>query len=462
MNNRRNFIASGIAASVCSTSFAHAPSVLSKIQVGLIGCGVRGKYLLANLPQDVQVTAICDCSLDQVDSVLNPSTNFKDLLAGFLNRNAPSLRVFQDYREMLDRLHLDGVIIAAPDHHHVQAAIQACRNGIDVYCEKPLTLTVAEGRQLSNAVSKYDRVLQVGSQQRTMEVNRFACEWIRDGGLGKVHRVQMRNLPGPANLPLDLTEVQPKTMDWNLFCGPTPLIPYHRNFWMKDAYSRDGRLWRGWDLYRNFSGHLMTNWGGHSVDMLQFALGQHASGPIQFRLQPEKLDEELMVHWNAKTPPDMRGLSLEESLLRFCPVQFEYASSNDICDGTLVELDPKAERLVFHGERGKVFLSRNKYSSEPRDLMPKMDSEAAKRWQGAGHVAKPHLQNWLDCIQTRAVPNAPVEAGHRCATICHLVNIARRIRRDINWDPVMEKILGDQSANELLDRPRRTGFQLPE
>lgn len=176
----------------------------------------------------------------------------------------PRSATFQDYRRLLDRAKskdkLDAVIIATPDHHHAQAAILALQAGLDVYLEKPLTVTIREGRLLADAVKRTGRVLQVGSQQRTMEVNRFACEFIRNGGLGRITKVELPNYPGP--LPMPPLDQEPAFggVDFDLFCGPAPLRPHHRHLWMKEDFKVGDLLWRGWDLFRDYSGHLMTNW----------------------------------------------------------------------------------------------------------------------------------------------------------------------------------------------------------
>ncbi len=426
-----------------------------RIRVGVIGTGVRGKYLIANLPESAQVVSLCDCSLERIGSVRKPRGEFVQPLARFAAAQAGKCSTHQDYRRMLEREKLDAVIIAAPDHHHAQAAILACQARMDVYVEKPLAVTIAEGRAIVTAAKKHDRVVQVGSQQRTMQVNRFACEFIRKGGLGKVSLVQLRNYPGPMryeNLP---AEPVPKSLAWELFCGPTELRPHNWKLWIKDDRKVGKLLWRGWDLWREYSGHIMTNWGAHHVDMVQYALGMDESGPVEIWPEPELLKPSLADAWIAKTPPlgsYMHGL---EDRMRFCPVAMKYAN------GTTMRFDPTVKETVFHGERGKLHLSRNDYWTEPNDLAPPPDAEQQQLWSGAGHVARPHLQNWLDAVRARTEPNAPIEVGHRTATVCHLANLARELRRRLQWDPVKERFVGDDAANRLLSRPRRKGFELP-
>jgi len=430
-----------------------------RIQVGLIGCGVRGKYLIGNLPQSARVVSLCDCSRSQIDSVRQPTKQFTDILQPFVESDAGDCSVYQDYRQMLaDESSLDAVIIATPDHHHAQAMILACQAGLDVYVEKPLSVTIAEGRAMVEAARKYDRVVQVGSQQRTMEINRQACEFIRDGGLGKITHVEVRNFPGPlpmTNLP---QQPIPKDMNWDAFCGPTDLRPYHRDLWIKDAYKYGYLTWRGWDLWRDYSGHLATNWGAHSLDMVQYALGTDDTGPIEVRLETDVLDEwddRIDDRWHDKTPPLGAVKDKHRDRMRFCPVTMVYKS------GVELRFDPKVTENVHHGEGGILWMERNDYLVSPPDLLPFPDEEVQQRWRGEGHVARPHLQNWLDCVRSRNQPNAPIEVGHRSVTVCHLANIVREVGRPLRWDPVAERFEDDDQANALLSRPRRAGYELP-
>jgi len=358
---------------------------------------------------------------------------------------------------MFDRGRYDAVIIAAPDHHHASAAILAMQAGAHVYVEKPLSVSISEGRSLVNAAKRYKRIVQVGSQQRTMQVNRAACEFIRSGGLGKVHRIDERNLPGP--MPYSATEFPAETagqnLKWDLFCGPAPLRPYNRHLWVKDAFSVGKLLWRGWDLFDDYSGHLMTNWGAHSVDMIQYALGKDDTGPIRIELLPDKLDASVDDQWQDKTPPFGSVADQQADRARFCPLVMRYE------DGSEIHFIPNAKSTVFYGEKGKLTLRRNDYETEPADLMPAPNPEDQKQWVGRGHVARPHLENWQAAMVAGTPLHAPLEVGHRSVTVCHLANLARRLNRSLQWDPRAERFVGDDAANGLLERPRRRGFELP-
>lgn len=469
--SRRKMIAGGVAVGAGLTardwtSLSRGESPSNRIRVGVIGTGVRGKYLIGNLPASAQVTAICDCATSRMAETLDPNEEFAEVLADFRDRQAPRCNTYQDYRRLLDTEKLDAVIIATPDHHHVQAAMLALQAGLDVYLEKPISVTIREGRLLAEMVKATGRVLQVGSQQRTMEVNRFACEFIRDGGLGKVTRVDCPNYPGPISRSDYPAEAIPGGLNWDLFVGPTPMRPHNRKLWVKDEFEVNELLWRGWDLFRDYSGHLMTNWGAHNIDMVQYALGMDKSGPVKVMPLDENtarnrklditesaLEQDWKKKWRRKTPRPNESFS---DAIRFRPITMEYAN------GTVLNFLPGIGTARFYGERGTMAISRNKFVTEPIDLVKDASSISdAARWDGVGHVARPHLQNWLDCIRSRETPNASVEIGQRSVTVCHLANLARELNRPLSWNPAKERFENDDEANASLNRPRRKTFELP-
>lgn len=431
-----------------------APS--DRVHLGVVGNGFRGKYLIANLPEAARVVSLCDCSRWRMAETRRPKGAFAKLLTGFTAGDARKCSTHQDYRRMLDKEKLDALIVATSDHHHALCTVLACQAGLDVYVEKPLAVTIGEGRAIVDAVRKYDRVVQVGSQQRTMQVNRFACQFIRDGGLGNVSLVQLPNLPGPMRYESLPEEPVPQGLDWDLFRGPTQLRPHHRRLWVKDVFQVGELLWRGWDLWREYSGHLMTNWGAHSIDMVQYSLGMDAGGPVEIWPEIEQLAASLADQWKKQTPALGTMKNGRSDMMRFCPVSMRYS------DGTLLQFVPGVKGTVFHGEKGKFFMSRNKYRTEPADLIAPPNRKEQRKWAGPGHVARPHLRNWIDCLTSRAAPNAPVEVGHRTATICHLANIARELGRRLHWNPQTEEFARDEEANRLVHRARRQGFELPE
>ncbi len=456
ISRRKLLIAGGVAGASLTarswTSLVRGDVPSERVRVGVIGTGVRGKYLIGNLPKSARVEAICDCATSRMTETLNPKAEFKEILAGFRSSQARHCSMHHDYRQMIDDAKLDAVIIATPDHHHVPAAMLGLQAGLDVYLEKPLSLTIREGRLLADAVKKTGRALQVGSQQRTMEINRFACEFIRDGGLGKITRVDVPNYPGPMTMPDYAEQPVPKGLHWDLFLGPAPSRAHNRKLWIKDDFKVGDLLWRGWDLFRDYSGHLMTNWGGHNLDMVQYALGMDDTGPIKIEplhdVSEAALRSDWEKKWHKKTPKPEGSFS-EDS--RFVAIRMTYAG------GIEMNFLPDVDTATFYGERGRMTIARNKFKCDPPELFKNApDTSKSERWDGSGHVARPHLQNWLDCIRSRSTPNAPVEVGHRSATVCHLANIARELNRPLQWNPNLEQFVRDTEANQLLDRPRST------
>ena len=445
---RRRFLAATAAATLARPGFAR--SIDARLRVGLIGCGVRGRYLIGSLPADARIAAVCDCARSRIAETLRPDGEWREVLGDFAAADGASARTFQDYRRMIDAGGLDAVIVAAPDHHHVPAAVHALEAGLHVYVEKPVSVCVAGGRRLVDAATRSGKAVQVGSQQRSMAVNRTACDFIRGGGLGRIDRAELPNYPGPVRDPDWPPEPVPPGLDWGLFLGDTPPRPHNRRLWVKDRFQVNGVAWRGWDLYRAYSGHLTTNWGAHSVDMVQLALGADDTGPV--RVEPLPVDaaaaaamgRDFREKWRKKTPPPAGPWATAS---RFRPVRLTYAN------GARVEFLPGVKDAAVHGEHGSVAVPRNAYRASPVTLLPPPDPAAAAAWEGKGFVARPHLRNWLDAIAGTAALNAPAEAGHRTATVCHLVNLARELGRPLRWDPAAERFADDPAANPLLDRP---------
>ena len=383
------------------------PGANDRIGVGFIGVGNRARQLIDHMPEAAQIVAICDVYQHRAEE-----TN------QLKKANWP---ISKDYRELLDRTDVDAVVVATPDHGRVLPCIHACQAGKDVYAEKPLTLTIAEGRVLVNAARKHERVFQVGSQQRTMEMNRFACELVRSGGIGKLKEVVMRCYPGPRPAPEFPADPLPEGNNWDAWQAQTAARPFNN------------ALQFGWMQWRDYSGGEMTNWGAHGVDQVQWALGMSHTGPVEI--------------WPTSPGPDGK---LRMRYKNGIVVRYE-GDSGPHGGG------------IFIGEDCKIEINRNKFTTNPPDFVKDgPDPAVAQTWEGAGWVARPHLQNWLDCIKTREKPNADVEIGHRSISVCHLANIARELGRKITWDPDNEIFPGDDEANAKLDRPKRKGYELPE
>ena len=227
-----------------------------RIRIGVIGAGGRANLLMDQLPPGAEIVALADCYPKRADEAVS--------------RRKVNWRIHYDHRSLLDTKDIDGVIVATADHQRVLCAIHACQAGKDVYAEKPLTLYIAEGRALVKAARRYDRVFQVGSQQRSMAMNRVACEFVRSGGLGKLFFVQGVNYTPPADVPPLAEMPVPEGLNWDLWLNQAPLRPYN------------SKLHTGWMQWRDYSGGEMTNWGAHGVDQIQWGLGADHTGPVEF------------------------------------------------------------------------------------------------------------------------------------------------------------------------------------
>ena len=379
----------------------------AEILIGFIGTGGRARQLMDQVPEGGRIVAIADC--------------YQQRLAETLDQKKKSWNTYPDYRQMFDKEQLDAVVVATPDHGRTLPCIRAMQAGLDVYAEKPLTAYVREGRVLVDAARKLGRVFQVGSQQRTMEINDFACQFVRDGKLGKIKRVLGVNYTGPRQYETLPEEPIPAGDDWNTWCGPTPLRPFNV------------QLQFNWMQWRDYSGGEMTNWGAHGVDQIQWALGKSLTGPVEL--------------WPVTPGPNGKvSMKYDDGV----EVRFELEGSGPAGGG------------IFVGSDCKMEINRNKFATNPPDFVKDAPKPALQdKWEGDGWIARPHIQNWLDCIKTRELPNADVEIGHRSISVCHLVNITREMGRKLKWDPVKETFPEDAEASKLLDRPRRAGFELP-
>ena len=394
------------------------PAANDRVGLAIIGCGRRGvSYFNAPVPR-AQIVATCDVHRTRAEQTA---------------QNMGCSDFFQDYLRVLDRKDVDGVMIAAPDHWHALMAIAACQAGKHVYVDKPMTLCVVEGRRMVEAARKYKRIVQVGSQQRSTVPNRDGCSFIRGGGIGKVTHVIGPNLASPWICDFPGQPV-PAELDWEKWCGPAPLRPYHENL-----YACEGLP--GWMVFQDYCAGTMGNWGGHAFDQVQWALGMDATGPV-----------EVLVNGPALVPPRYSEPEKSERGNGICSspsLAFKYAN------GTLFELSTGAiSGAIFQGEKGKVEIRRGSVHSNPKELIENV------QLPDGPIPTQAHINNWLDCIASGELPVADVEVGHRTATICHLGNIGRLLGRNLTWDPAAEKFSGDDEANQLLDRPRRKGYEL--
>ncbi|MGO8748999.1 MAG: Gfo/Idh/MocA family protein [Thermoguttaceae bacterium] len=379
-----------------------------RVHVGLIGAGGRSADLVRESPADLQLVAVADCDLRQA-------------------AHYPNCVKYQDYLRMFSQEKLDAVFVATTTHARARICIQAMQAGLDVYAEKPLALTIEEGQYLIRAERKYGRIVQVGTQQRSIAINNFGSDLVRNGAIGKVHTVHCPNFIGPERRgPLPVQPV-PAEMNWDMWCNQTELIPFSPSLHPGLGL---------WGRYRDYDGGGLgwgvTGWGAHAFDQVQRALGTDDTDPVE--IWPETLGPEGKV-----------------SMRYSC--------------GTVLKLDlPQGKGpglgAIFVGDKGKIEINRNKLASNPKDLIHGAPPPADKSEYAS--VAHDHIRNWVECMRTRTKPVASAEVGHRANVICLLTNICRELGRKLTWDPIREEFAGDEEANKLRSRPRRKGYELPE
>ncbi len=426
-HSRRSLLkGAAAAAAVWPVTFNMAQSRPSRWSVerpgiGAIGLRYQGSVIAEKARQHGDIVALCD-----VDRHVREQAR-----AAF----GSTPKIFEDYRELLKDPAVDVVLIGTPDHWHSKMLIDACRAGKDVYCEKPLTLTLSEGHVIRQTVAETERVVQVGSWQRSDQRFRLAVELVRSGRIGRLESVEVvlgKNVTGG---PFDRMPV-PKHFNWNLWQGQTPEVPY--------IAERSHYTFRWWSEY---SGGQMTDWGAHHVDIANWGIN---SLPVEIRgtgVFPETAD-------GYNVPVDFSAEVLFENGVR------------------MTISDSGRNGVMFNGTEGRVFVNRGTISGKPvedlaehpldREAFSVYDFDNLTRPERAGKLDSiiNHMGNFFDCIEARRKPVSDVETQHRSVSLCHLSNIAVRLIRSLKWDPQQETFPADEQATALLSRPQRAGFEV--
>jgi predicted dehydrogenase len=419
--SRRKFlggVAATFAAPYIITSKAlgqgNVPAASNRITIGTIGHGnqMPGLFYSVRDRGDTQVVAICDVR-----------NNRRNEWKAKAEEKHKGVTAYNDFRELLARPDIDAVVIATPDHWHAIMTVEAARAGKDIYCEKPLSLTIGEARDMANAVERYGRVLQTGSMQRSMGQFRQACEIVRNGRIGKIKEVFI-GLPNNGRSSEEKwvsAEPVPDGFDYDMWLGPAPYKPFNPER-VSGSYSG------GWRYFRDYSGGMLTDWGAHHFDIAQWGLGMDHSGPVEV------------------IPAGANGAKT---------LTYRYANGVMMMNG-MPQGAPEGNGVWFVGENGKVFASRGQIKTSPDELVriPVAANEINL------YRSNNHIGNWIDCIKTREKPICDVEVGARSVTVCHLGNIATWLGRSIRWNPQTEQIEGDPEAARWLDRPKRTPWHV--
>jgi predicted dehydrogenase len=418
--SRRHVLKGGIASVI---AWSTAPMILSprvlgrpgetgpnsRINVGIIGNGLisSGHRGFCLTQKATQVVALCDVNKQTLDKAMDEAKGKGTTCQGY-----------GDSRELCARTDIDAVFVTTPDHWHAAIAIDAMRHGKDVYVEKPMTLTIEEGKAMRSAAERYGRIVQVGSQQRSNNSFRRAAELVLNGYIGTVHTIVCRlgEFPPPTQF---AEEPVPSHLDYDRWLGPTPWEPYN-------GERVKGNYGGGWRRFWEYGSRKNGDWGAHHFDIVQWALGMDDSGPELF--VPKGFDGDHQYHTYAKGPKVIR-------------------------DG-----DSKGAMIRFIGDKGEVHVSRDdKFETTPAGLKSLVLKPDDKRL----YVSNDHRSDWLNSIRTRQQPICHVGIGHRTATICQLSGIAERLGRPVKWDPASEQIIGDPVATRMMDNPRRAPYSLP-
>ncbi len=433
---RRGFLKSAGAAAVApaivsSRVFgANAPS--NRINVALIGAGNQSRVDLPSMMRldDVQVVAVCDVNRGSSgylgekyflgrEPVCAKANEYYAKKTGVDGYNG--CRAYADFRDVLARDDVDAVMVILPDHWHALMTVMACEAGKDVYCQKPLSLTIHDGRQMVKAVRKHDRILQTGSQYRSNAVVRRVAELVRNGRIGQVQRAtaivnSSGTGPGPGWKPMPV----PDGFDYDMWLGPAPDAPYHS----------DRCLYR-FRFHLDYSGGQVTNTGHHSTDIVQWALGADEMPLVEF--------EDLGAVW---PPPGCLYTTAMKTAFRA-----RYANGIEFICRTQ---DP-GFGARFEGTDGWLQYAYNKITASSDDIL--------KSVIGPDEIHLPvssnHYRNFIDAVKSRQDPIEPVEVGHHTASICHGGNIAMRLKRKVRWDAASETFLDDDEANQMIRRPYR-------
>lgn len=411
-----------------------------RVQFGVIGSGDRSKQLIGDLSRHPgwQIIALCDVDKSHREEVSGRLKKHYD------EKKIPQVDIalYNDFRELVARKDIDAVLIVTPDHWHTIPAVAAAKAGKDIYLEKPMTLTIAEGRPLIKAVRNNKRILQVGSQQRSDARFRLAIELVRNGRIGKLQTIETRIGGAPRGGPFK-QENPPEGLDWDFWLGQTPKVPY-----IKQRCHYEFRWWY------EYSGGKGTDWGAHHNDIAQWGLDMDNSGPISVESKGEAPvkpgDSQYPLHYNCHTQFE---------------ITFKYASGVTLLcksgwENSMLYKDKGEDNgVIFVGDKGSIFVNRGKIIASDKKIIDEpLPQDAVRVYHSSNHMG-----NFLEGVRNRKDPICNVDIGHHSVTVCHLGNISLRLGgKKLQWNPEAEQFTGDGAAegNKMVKREMRAPWRL--
>ena len=420
-NNRRKFVKDLTSAALGITIIPRnvmgkgfiAPS--DRFNIGVIGLGAQSGGLIERMSKisDARIIAGCDVHQKRLN-------RFRKLIDTQYKKYKikGAAKIYEDFDKLIENSNIDGIVVSTPDHWHAIPAINAMKAGKHVYCEKPMSHTIQEGRAMEKIAREYNCTLQTGSMQRSRADFRNACQLVRNGYIGKIEKVwiEVGNPSATCNLPFQET---PDYLNWDKWLGPAPLRSYH------DIIVEKG-WFPNWRWYREYGGGILSDWGAHMFDIVQWALDKDHTGPIKYEAPME--------------PTASRGLVMHYD------------------DGVEVEHRNfgRGFAVRFFGSKGTLDISRSFLETNPKDLL----NVKFKPTDTKLYVSESHENDWVTSAKEGSKPICDVEVGHRTATICHIANLAYEFRRPLNWDPIKEEFLDDFEANLRRGKQYRRPYEL--
>jgi predicted dehydrogenase len=384
--------------------------------LALIGCGGRGRGVASDAGKYGQMLAVCD-----VD----------DANLAQAQRLWPAAAPFKDFRKLLERDDIHVIVNGTPDHWHTFINVAALKAGKDVYSEKPLTLTIDEGKRLVQTVRETHRILQTGSQQRSDKNFRLACELVRNGRIGKLQHMDVWLPHGMREGPFSTAAI-PAGLDWDMWLGQTPALEY-----VKERCHGTFRYW--WE----YSGGTMTDWGAHHLDIALWGAGHDRSGPVSVEGKPRV--EMIPGGYTAYSEYEVQYV-YPDGVSQTCQ-----STTASAWNGAVLDRTRQQHGVKFHGADGWIFVTRGRVEASVPELLSEPLPSSAVRL----YASDDHMRNFFDCVQSREQPICDAEIGHRSVSVCHLGVIALRLGRKLQWDPVQEMFTGDSEANQWLAREMR-------